>query len=161
MAGRLGRELKKRDPFPSAEQETILSIARTGDQLFIRAERLLREHGLTGPQYNVLRILRGEGKPLPICEVAGRMVQVVPGITGLVDRLEAAGLVRRDRSTEDRRVVFIAITPKGLAVLTRLDAPLPALEKKLLAGLTQAEQRQLIDMLEKIRDHLERSVPLH
>src|SRR6516162_5191149 len=109
MTERLRRELKKRDPFTRSEQEAILSIARTGDQLFLRVERLFREHGLTAPQYNVLRILRGEGKPLPMCEIASRTVQVVPGITGLVDRLEAANLVRRERSTEDRRVIFVGI----------------------------------------------------
>jgi DNA-binding MarR family transcriptional regulator len=160
MAGKLQQELKKRHRYPSSEQEALLSLARTADQIGIRAERLMREHGLTPPQYNVLRILRGEGKPLPICEVASRMVQVVPGITGLADRLEAAGLVRRERSSQDRRVVFVGITPEGVSVLASLDAPLPALEKKLLAGLTQAEQRQLIELLEKVRDHLERSVPL-
>jgi DNA-binding MarR family transcriptional regulator len=156
MAGKLQRELKKRDPFATLEQEAMLSLARTTDQLFVRGERLLREYGLTGSQYNVLRILRGEGKPLPMQEIASRTVQVVPGITGLVDRLEAAGLVRRERSTEDRRVIFVAITPKALELLAKLDAPLPALEKKLLAGLTQAELRQLIELLEKIRDHFER-----
>jgi DNA-binding MarR family transcriptional regulator len=156
MAGKLRRELKKRNPFTSPEQEAILSIARTGDQLFIRAERLLREHGLTGPQYNVLRILRGEGKPLPMAEIASRTVQVVPGITGLVDRLEAAGLVRRERSTDDRRVIFVGITPRGLAALAKLDGPLPALEKKLLGGLTHSELQKLVDLLESIRDHLER-----
>ena len=156
MAEKLRRELKKRGPFASLEQEALLSIARTGDQLLIRSERLVREHGLTGPQYNVLRILRGEGKPLPMQEIASRTVQVVPGITGLVDRLEAAGLVRRERSTDDRRVIFVGITPKALELLAKLDAPVSALEKKLLGGLTQAEQRQLIELLEKVRDHLER-----
>jgi DNA-binding MarR family transcriptional regulator len=160
MTERLRRELKKRDPFTRSEQEAILSIARTGDQLFLRVERLFREHGLTAPQYNVLRILRGEGKPLPMCEIASRTVQVVPGITGLVDRLEAANLVRRERSTEDRRVIFVGITPKALALLAKIDAPLVALEKQMFGGLTQPEQRQLIELLEKTRDHLERSVPL-
>jgi DNA-binding MarR family transcriptional regulator len=108
----------------------------------------------------VLRILRGEGKPLPMQEIANRTVQVVPGITGLVDRLEAAGLVRRERSTEDRRVIFVGITPRALDLLAKIDAPLLALEKKLLGGLTEAEQRQLLELLEKIRDHVERFVPL-
>ena len=81
MASRLQQELKKRGPFQSLEQEVILNIARTGDQLLVRAERLLREHGLTASQYNILRILRGEGKPLPMQEIASRTVQVVPGIT--------------------------------------------------------------------------------
>jgi DNA-binding MarR family transcriptional regulator len=156
MASKLQRELKKRGPFASLEQEVILNIARTGDQLLVRAERLLREFGLTGPQYNILRILRGEGKPLPMLEIASRTVQVVPGITGLVDRLESAGFVQRERSTEDRRVIFVAITDKALEVLGRLDEPLVAVEKKLIGGLSSAEQRDLIRLMEKIRNHLER-----
>ena len=73
MPSKLQRELKKRGPFASLPQEVILNIARTNDQLLIRVDRLFREYGLTGSQYNVLRILRGEGKPLPILEIAGRM----------------------------------------------------------------------------------------
>ena len=55
------------------------------------------KHGLTPSQYNILRILRGEGKPLPIREIASRIIAVVPGITGLIDRLERAGFVNRLR----------------------------------------------------------------
>jgi DNA-binding MarR family transcriptional regulator len=155
MASRLQQELKKRGPFQSLEQEVMLNIARTGDQLLVRAERLLRDYGLTGSQYNILRILRGEGRPLPMQEIASRTVQVVPGITGVTDRLESAGLVRRERSTEDRRVIFVSITKKGLAVLADLDEPLVAYEKKLVGCLSAAEQRELIRLLEKIRDHLD------
>lgn len=154
MTGRLQRELKKRGPFASLEQELILNIARTSDRLLITAERLFREHDLTGSQYNVLRILRGEGKPLPILEIASRTVQVVPGITGLIDRLEAAELVRRERSTADRRVIYVSITDKALAVLERLDEPLLALEKKMFRQLSAAEQQEMIRMLEKVRADL-------
>ncbi len=63
-------ELKKRGPFSSVEQEATLSILRTSDLLENRIARLLREHSLTMTQYNVLRILRGEGKPMPCLEVA-------------------------------------------------------------------------------------------
>jgi DNA-binding MarR family transcriptional regulator len=156
MPSRLQRELKKAGPFVSLEQEVTLNIARTSDQLLLRLDRLLREHGLTGSQFNVLRILRGAGKPLPMQEIAGRTVQVVPGITGVVDRLESAGLVRRDRSTEDRRVIFVSITERGLEVVAGLDGPLPALEKKLIACLAEAEQRELIRLLEAVREHLDR-----
>jgi DNA-binding MarR family transcriptional regulator len=155
MASRLQRELKKRGPFASLEQEVILSIARTGDQLLLRAERLLREFGLTGPQYNILRILRGEGRPMPVLEIASRTIRVVPGITGLIDRLESAGFVRRERSTHDRRVVYVCVTEKALQVLAGLDQPLVALEKSLVGTLSQAEQRELVRLLEKIREHLE------
>ena len=87
-----------------AEEETPVRVGRTGshaeplrtsDQLQIRFTRLFRQYGLTPSQYNILRILRGDGRPLPILEIANRTVTVVPGITGLIDRLEQAQFVRR------------------------------------------------------------------
>ncbi|HEX8203128.1 MAG TPA: MarR family transcriptional regulator, partial [Isosphaeraceae bacterium] len=147
--------LKKRRPFDSPEQEATLSIARTADRFGICFARLFREYGLTPSQYNVLRILRGEGRPLPILEVADRMLAAVPGITGLIDRLEGMDLVARERSTEDRRVVFVAITPKGLDLLARLDEPEAALHKRLVGHLAQAELEELIRLLEKARQALD------
>jgi DNA-binding MarR family transcriptional regulator len=149
--GRLQQELKKRLPFGSPEQEATLNIARTADRFGICFARLFREYGLTPSQYNVLRILRGEGNPLPILEVADRMLAVVPGITGLIDRLEGMGLLARERSTEDRRVVFVAITPKGLDLLGKLDAPEAALHKRLIGHLSPIELRELSRLLEKAR----------
>src|SRR5215210_9571913 len=148
---KLQQELKKKRPFESPEQEAALSALRTSDQLQIRFARLFREHGLTPSQYNVLRILRGEGRSLPILEIADRLIAVVPGITGLIDRLEGLGLVTRERSTEDRRVVFVAITPKALDLLARLDEPVKALHRRLLGHLTAAELTELIRLLEKAR----------
>src|SRR5947208_2439309 len=110
---KLQQEIKKRRPFESPEQEAILSILRTSDRFQIHFSRLFREYDLTTSQYNVLRILRGEGKPLPILEIAERLLAVVPGITGLVDRLEEAGWVRRQRCHEDRRVIYVAPTEKA------------------------------------------------
>src|SRR6516225_5127730 len=151
---KLQHELKKRHPFSSPEQEAALSILRTSDQLQIRFARLLREHGLTPSQYNVLRILRGEGKPLPILEVASRTVTVVPGITGLIDRLEQAGLVNRLRCEKDRRVIYVALTDQGIKILADLDEPLLALHRKLLGHLSQGELKDLIRLLEKVRQPL-------
>ena len=153
--GRLQKELKKRGPFESLEQEATLNIARTADRFGICFARLFREHGLYPSQYNVLRILRGEGKPLPILEVADRMIAAVPGITGLIDRLEKCDLVARERSTEDRRVVHVAVTPKGLDLLTKLDGPVAALHKRLIGHLSPAELRELSRLLEKARRPLD------
>src|SRR5438874_4011421 len=125
--GKLQHEVRKKQSFALLEQEAALNVVRTSDRLQIRFTRLFREHGLTPSQYNVLRILRGEGKPLPILEVADRMIAAVPGITGLIDRLEGMGLVVRERSIEDRRVIFVAITTKGVELLSRLDGPVEAL----------------------------------
>lgn len=151
---RLQRELRKREPFSSLEQEAFLSIMRTNDQFQNRFGKLFREYGLTASQYNVLRILRGEGKPLPCLEIADRMIQVVPAITGLIDRLEAAELVVRHRCESDRRVVFIDITEKASAILGEMDEPVVSLHKQLLSHLNQCELEQLIQLLEKARTSL-------
>lgn len=154
MAGKLQREIKKRQPFESLEHEAILNLLRTSDRIQLRFARLFREHGLTASQYNVLRILRGEGQPLPCLEIADRMIAAVPGITGLIDRLEAMGLVTRDRSLEDRRVVYVAITDKAREQLGRLDGPVAELNKALVGHLNTAELQEFSRLLEKARQSL-------
>src|SRR6476659_1025000 len=147
---KLQHELKKKRPFESPEEEAALNIVRTSDQLQIRFARLLREYGLSSPtQYNILRILRGEGKPLPMLEIASRTVTVVPGITGLIDRLEQAGMVRRERCSEDRRVIYVALSERGVELLGRLDGPLRDLQGRLLAHVSAAELKTLSRLLEK------------
>src|SRR6202162_4200573 len=118
---KLQHELKKKRPFESPEEEALLSVVRTSDRLQIRSARMLREHGLTPSQYNILRILRGEGKPLPILEIASRPIAVLRGITGLIDRLEQAGFVNRLRCEKDRRVIFVALTAQSMTTLAALD----------------------------------------
>src|SRR5271167_4012379 len=149
---KLQHELKKKRPFDSPQQEAALSVVRTSDQLQIRFARLFREHGLTPSQYNVLRILRGEGKPLPILEIASRTITIVPGITGLIDRLEEAGLVNRLRCDKDRRVIYVALTDQGTKTLADLDEPLLALHRKLMGHLSQGDLKDLIRLLEKLRE---------
>ncbi|SMP58970.1 DNA-binding transcriptional regulator, MarR family [Neorhodopirellula lusitana] len=151
MAGQLQRELKKRKPFDSPEFEAILNLLRTADLFQNRIGRFFREFGLTSSQYNVLRILRGEGKPLPSLEIADRMVQVVPGITGLIDRLEKQELVKRQRCTEDRRIVYVELTKKATKLLDEIDEPDRALHNELIGHLTPAELKSFSRLLEKAR----------
>jgi DNA-binding MarR family transcriptional regulator len=150
MPPKLQHDLKKKRPFESPEEEAALSIARTSDQLQLRFARLFREYGLTPSQYNILRILRGEGQPLPILEIASRTVTVVPGITGLIDRLETAGFVTRMRCEEDRRVVYVALTEQGKKTLGALD-----LHRTLLRRLSRAELAQLVNLLAKARETIQ------
>jgi DNA-binding MarR family transcriptional regulator len=147
----LQHEIKKRQPFDLPEQEAMLNLLRTADQLQIRFARLFRQYGLTPQQYNVLRILRGEGQPLPILEIAARMITVVPGITGLIDRLELAGLVERKRCNQDRRVIYVAIAAQALDILAQIDEPLANLHKQTLGHLTPEELHELSRLLEKSR----------
>ena len=148
---RLEAELKKSGPFSSLEQEAMLGIMRTSDLLENRMARLLRENGLTLSQYNVLRILRGEGEPMPCLEVAGRMIQVVPAITRVVDQLLGLELIHKMQSSEDRRVFLIELKPKAKRLLTKLDQPVLDLHASLLAKISKADQKKLINILEKIR----------
>lgn len=151
MASRLRDEIKKKNDFNCPEEELFLNILRTGDRLQIRFERLFREFGLTPSQYNILRILRGEGEPMPILEIASRVIAAVPGITGLIDRLEKVGFVERRRCLEDRRVVYVAITAKGIDTLGRLDEPVVSLHRELLGHLTRDEKKTATRLLEKCR----------
>lgn len=148
---RLQQELKKRQPFDVPEQEAILNILRTNDQFQNQFGRLFRQFGLTSSQYNVLRILRGENRPLPSLEIADRMIQVVPAITGLIDRLEKQQLVCRQRSTDDRRVVFVDLTDKARRLLKKMDEPVLQLHRKLIGHLSRHELLELSRLLEKSR----------
>jgi DNA-binding MarR family transcriptional regulator len=154
--GKLQGEIKKRGPFDSLEQEAALNLLRTGDRLHNAMGRLLREYGLTASQYNILRILRGEGGPLPSLEIAARMIQVVPAITGLVDRLETAGFVLRRRCHEDRRVVYVELTPKAVELLAQIDEPLRLAHRRLLRDFSKSELTELIRLLEKSRTAIDR-----
>jgi len=151
---RLQQELRKKRPFESPEQEAILNVLRTNDQFQNRFGRLFREFDLTSSQYNVLRILRGEGKPMPCLEIADRMIQVVPAMTGLLDRLESQGLVVRERCTQDRRIVYVTLTDPARELLKRMDDPVNELHKQLVGHLTQAELKELSRLLEKARSSL-------
>lgn len=156
-AKKLQAELKKRQPFESLAQEAWLNLVRTQSRLQIRFDRMFAEYGLTSCQYNILRILRGEGRPLPILEIASRTISPVPGITGLIDRLEKAGWVRRERSTEDRRVIYVAITDQALELLVQVDRPLSELHEEIMAPLSQGDRRELNRLLEQLRCHAEES----
>lgn len=150
-AGGLAAELKKRRPFEHPEQEAALNLMRTADWLSLAFGRLFRQHGLSAPQYNVLRILRGEGQPLPSLEIASRMVTGVPDITRLIDRLEGAGLVSRRRCEADRRVVYVALTEAGADSVASLDKPVLALHQQLLGHLDRESLATLNRLLVEAR----------
>jgi DNA-binding MarR family transcriptional regulator len=153
----LQAELRKKKPFDSLEQEVGLNLARTEDELMQEFGKLFGEHGLSASQYNVLRILRGlGGEGTPCQEIAAQMINRMPDITRLVDRLEEAGLVERQRTRADRRVVLVKITRKGTNVLAKLDRPVLDLHKKLLGHLSGAELTELNRLLAKVRQRNQR-----
>ena len=153
----LQQELKKKHPFASREQEAILNLLRTSDQIQNRLGKLFREFGMTSSQYNVLRILRGEARPMPCLEIAERMVQVVPAMTGLLDRLEKQQLVARERCVNDRRVIYISLTTKALELLQQMEQPVGQLQQQLMGHLSVQELATLSRLLEKARNTMNES----
>jgi DNA-binding MarR family transcriptional regulator len=148
-------EIRQTRPFPSAQQEALVALLRTADLIGRFVDDFIEENGITGQQYNVLRILRGAGKAgLPTLDIAERMIEQTPGITRLIDRLEEKGLVTRERCATDRRQVFCRIGAAGLTLLDRLDGPVKDAAGEAFAGLKRAEVKQLIELLDRARDHV-------
>ena len=148
----LQRELRQRRPFPSTAQECVVALLRTTDLMRRQTAVVVEALGITAQQFNVLRILRGGGDDgLPTLEVADRMVEQTPGVTHLLDRLEAKGLVRRQRCPRDRRQHLCWITPRGLELLAARDAPVMKAAQESLKGLSVRDQSELIRLLDAIR----------
>ncbi len=125
---------------------------RTADLVRRQMTSLVEPHGITLQQFNVLRILRGAGDDgLPTLEVAERMVEQTPGVTRLLDRLEAKELVRRQRCPKDRRQHLCWVTPKALALLEKIDAVAPRAAEESLKGLRHKERVAFIRLMDAIR----------
>jgi DNA-binding MarR family transcriptional regulator len=149
----LQRELRQNRPFRSPGHEAVIGLMHTVDVLRRQFNALAERHGITSQQYNVLRILRGAGPDgLPTLEIVERMIEQTPGITRLIDRLEKHGWVRRARGTDDRRLVRCVITASGLALLEKMDPEVESVDAESVSGLTVAEQKQLIALLDRLRE---------
>jgi DNA-binding MarR family transcriptional regulator len=147
-------QLARKAPAPKAHlgEQVFISLIRTADALTRKAEALLKPVGLSGAQYNILRILRGAGEDGLACrEIGDRLISRDPDLTRLLDRLDSRGLIARSREIEDRRVVKTRITADGLRVLRDLDEPVQHQHRKLLLRLSEKQLRQLLFLLEQAR----------
>lgn len=152
MPSRLQSELRQSRPFRSRRQEAFLSILRSADVLRRAVATLLDPHGITPQQYNVLRILRGAGpEGLPTLAIGERLIEQTPGMTRLLNRLEARGWVERTRNAHDRRQVDCRLTPAGQELLARLDPLMDDADQTMLATLTPEQLDSLIQTLDLVR----------
>ena len=132
----------------SLEAKVFVALLRAADRLAQDADSLIKSHGLTGTQYNVLRILRGAGPAgLPCKGIGDRMISRDPDMTRLLDRLEKRSLITRERQSQDRRVIKTCITPAGLDILKKLDAPVDDLHKKQFRHLSASKLKVLAESL--------------
>lgn len=149
---RLQSELKQTRPFPSLAAEAAVALMKTADVVRRSVGQVIEQEDITPQQYNVLRILRGAGEPgIPTLDIVERLIEETPGITRLLDRLEAKKFVRRERCPTDRRQVLCWITPEGLETLARLDAPVNEAEKCAMGRMPKRDLETLIALLERVR----------
>lgn len=146
-------ELQQNKPFSSLEEEALLALVRTADQLQWRLGRMLAHYNLSPTQYNALRILRGAGPDgLRCSEIGERMISREPDITRLLDRLEHRSLVRRRRGAKDRRVIKAHITKNGIKLLNGLDQEVEKFIRDLLGHLGEHRLRSLVQLLQAVRE---------
>jgi len=155
MAG-LKLDIVREPPFSSVEEEAFLNLLRASDCLNRAFHLKTRDWGVTSTQYNVLRILRGaQPQGLTCSAIGSRMITVEPDITRLLARLKTLKLIRQQRNTLDRRVVWTQISAAGLELLNEMDPVIQQLPQELLGSLNGAELIELIRLLELARKPIE------
>lgn len=152
MSTDLREEIKQNKPFASLKEEARLNIVRTSGVLQDAFELMLKPHGITGTQYNVLRILRG-AEPQGLCrnEVSARLLNRMPDATRLLDRMEEAGLVTRERTAKDRRLVNTRITKEGRRLVDSLDVEAERQHEEQLGHMTKNQLKTLVELLTRAR----------
>jgi DNA-binding MarR family transcriptional regulator len=143
---------KASSPSVPLEDRIFVALLQTADAISLEAEQLLKAAGLTGAQYNVLRILRGaEPEGLACRGIGDRMISHDPDMTRLLDRMEKRRLITRERQTDDRRVVKTRITLQALSLLKTLDQPVHDLHKRQFRHLPAARLKTLGALLAEVR----------
>jgi DNA-binding MarR family transcriptional regulator len=142
---------------PRAAALAVTRLLRLADEVRRSLEQSFAPFGVTGQQYNVLRILAGASDPLPTMEVASRMMEKTPGLTGILDRLERKGLVRRERSRGDRRVWYCSITPDGRDLLHRMQGAVRRANVEALGGAKAKTLLALAAAIDAVREDGSRS----
>jgi DNA-binding MarR family transcriptional regulator len=145
----LERRLKMRS-IKNPVVEGMLNLLVTGAFLNQQYDALFGQFGLTTSAYNVLRILRGSPGGLARGEIGTRMVNPSPDVTRLIDGLSRRGLVRRTRTRGDRRLSLAQITPKGIALMDRVEVDNAQYRARLASQLSETEWRRLSYLCERI-----------
>jgi DNA-binding MarR family transcriptional regulator len=155
--------LRQGRPFVSPAQEATIALLRTASVVGRALERVTEAHGLSLAQYNALRIVRGAGSNgIPTLAIRERMIEQGTTITRLLDKLEAAGLVRRERAPADRRQVICYATNQGLRLLAEMDPAVDAADEEAMAGIPAAVLRPFVETLDAIRSaNAVRGAPAH
>jgi len=135
----------------TSARDAVVALMRAADRVRRRAARIVEPHGITLQQYNVLRILEAAVEDgVPTLEVAAQMIEETPGVTRLLDRLEAKAYIRRQRCPRDRRQHLCWLSSEGARVLERLTPMLVAEHEHVLEHLDSGNRQHLVALLDLI-----------
>lgn len=148
----LNNELALERPLEDIRHEAVLNIVRTANVLSIQGAALFREHGLTEAQFNVLFALKYKEREWTQSDLGRRLVVTRASVTSVLDKLEEKKLVKRSRVEGNRRIYHVNLTAKGLALVDRVEPIYRKDIHQVLDGLCQRDLRQLIGLLERVRE---------
>ena len=141
----------KQEKFTSEFSKAVINIIYTSSWMHQKHLEVFKEYGLTTPQFNILRILRGQHpNPSTVNLLIDRMLDKSSNASRIVDRLEQKGLVTRKQCKNDRRAVDVYISEEGLELLSQMDSKLEAFEKR-LRNLDEEQAKALNELLDKFR----------
>lgn len=133
-------------------RNTVITILKTGYKINDELSSLFKKFDISLPQFNVLRILRGQkGKPANLSTIQERMIHKMSNTTRLIDKLILKGFVKRNICENNRRKIEIYITNSGLQLLNSIDDMLDSKESFILEKLKLDEIKELIRILSKIQ----------
>src|ERR1700744_2362283 len=146
----LENEINQRK-FRTEYQKARINIIYTYNWLSEKINSIFDEWEITPRQFNILRILRGEGKPLSTLQIRQRMLEKRSDTSRIVDRLLKKGFVKKTPNGEPRRLVDVVITPKGRKLLEKID-PFEDYADKIMENLSEEETKTLNGLLDKLRN---------
>lgn len=136
--------------FRNEYHKTVVNLIYTYNWITEKTKQFFDKGDITSQQYNILRILRGAGKPLSTLQIRQRMLDKMSDTSRIVDRLVKKELVQKVICKTDRRLVDVTITDTGLQLLDKLDSYNEQMDA-MLGSLTEEEAKMLNDLLDKIR----------
>jgi DNA-binding MarR family transcriptional regulator len=137
--------------FRNEYHKTVVNLIYTYNWITEKTKQFFEKGDITSQQYNILRILRGAGKPLSTLQIRQRMLDKMSDTSRIVDRLVKKELVQKVICKTDRRLVDVTITDTGMQLLDRLDSYNEQMDA-MLANLTEEEAKLLNQLLDKIRN---------
>jgi len=136
--------------FRNEYQKAMINIIYTHNYISERNKQIFERGDITSQQYNILRILRGAGKPLSTLQIRQRMLDKMSDTSRIVDRLVKKDLVKKVICETDRRLVDVTITEKGLQLLSQLEGYSEEMDA-LISNISPEEAKTLNNLLDKIR----------